>query len=138
MPNYGRYQFVLVEVANGVATLTLNRPEQLNAINPQMHLELEDVLAEVSEDPDVRAVVITGAGRAFCAGGDINAMKEDEEFLKASWVVDGPRRLIHNLVNVKQPVVCALNGFINRPGKLKTAEAGCATQRRSNFPLIWQ
>lgn len=110
MPDYGRYQFVLVEVATGVATLTLNRPEQLNAVNPQLHLELEEVLVEVSDDPDVRAVVITGAGRAFCAGGDINAMKEDEKFLKPSWVMDGPRRLIHNLVNVKQPVICALNG----------------------------
>lgn len=110
MPDYGRYQYLLVEVANGVATLTLNRPEQLNAINLQMHIELEEVLVEVSEDPDVRAVVITGAGRAFCAGGDINAMKEDKEFLKPSRVVDGPRRLVHNLVNVKQPVICALNG----------------------------
>ena len=64
-----------VSVQDAVATGTLNRPEALNAVDHVMHLELEEVLALVAEDQDVNAVVLTGAGKAFSAGGDIKAMQ---------------------------------------------------------------
>src|SRR3954466_13644470 len=65
------YETVLYEVAEGVATVTLNRPDKLNAWNSRLGVELGDAMAEADGDDDVRAVVVTGAGRAFCAGADL-------------------------------------------------------------------
>ena len=61
---------------DGVATLTLNRPESKNAISPEMADELGDLLAKIRADDAVRVLVLTGAGGAFCAGGDVKAMGE--------------------------------------------------------------
>ena len=68
------YEAILVEVADdGVATLTLNRPEALNAWTGRMAYELDHALRALDVDDDVRAIVITGAGRAFCAGADLSS-----------------------------------------------------------------
>jgi enoyl-CoA hydratase/carnithine racemase len=72
-------QVVLVEKTEGVAILTLNRPEQLNAMNAQLNAELRDAVARMSADDEVGCIVITGAGtRAFSAGGDIHEQREDD------------------------------------------------------------
>ncbi|HVR28571.1 MAG TPA: enoyl-CoA hydratase-related protein [Thermoanaerobaculia bacterium] len=65
------YESILVSIAKGVATLTLNRPERMNAWTAQMASELSSALRAANDDDDVRAIVITGAGRAFCAGADL-------------------------------------------------------------------
>jgi len=71
--------YVLVEKAEGVAILTMNRPEQLNAMNHQLTLELHEAVVRMSADDDVGCVVITGAGnRAFSAGGDIHEQREND------------------------------------------------------------
>src|SRR5215472_10399999 len=67
------YEQIIYEVEAGVAVVTLNRPEKLNAMTAQMGAELEDAMAEADGDDDVRAVVITGAGRGFCAGADLGS-----------------------------------------------------------------
>src|SRR5262249_28416934 len=70
---------VLVEKTEGVAIVTLNRPEQLNAMNAQLNAELRDAVARMSADEEVGCIVITGAGkRAFSAGGDIHEQREDD------------------------------------------------------------
>ena len=72
--------YVLVEQSEGVAILTMNRPDQLNAMNRQLSAELHDAVARTSADPDVGCIVITGAGhRAFSAGGDIHEQREDDK-----------------------------------------------------------
>lgn len=71
------YQTIILEKEEGIATITLNRPEKLNALNNQMVEELPVAFAAVEEDEEVRVVVITGAGRGFCSGADI-----EERFLK--------------------------------------------------------
>ncbi len=63
--------YILHEVENGVATLTLNLPSKLNPIAKDLQLALRDALARVTEDRGVRAVVLTGAGKAFCVGADL-------------------------------------------------------------------
>jgi enoyl-CoA hydratase len=112
MVDYSRYQTLLIEKdADGVALVTLNRPEKRNAVNNQMHQELEDIFVDLSNDDEVRAIVLTGAGTAFCAGGDVEGMKTGE------FRPTGPavpfrqvRRLILNLLEVEQPIVAAVNG----------------------------
>src|SRR2546422_156905 len=68
MPDYSRYEFIKVEKAERVATVTLNRPDRLNAVNPGLHHELMTIWNDLAEDREVNAIILTGAGRAFCAG----------------------------------------------------------------------
>ena len=70
---------LLVEVKNRVGILTLNRPDKLNALTKAMNQTAVNTLRDMSEDPDVGAVVLTGSGRGFCAGGDVSAMQKGEE-----------------------------------------------------------
>jgi enoyl-CoA hydratase/carnithine racemase len=96
------YETVLYDVSDGVATVTLNRPERLNAWNTLLGAELGDAMAEADGDDDVRAVVVTGAGRAFCAGADLSGGgfgggRAPE--LRACWPYQ-----------VRKPVIAAING----------------------------
>src|SRR5277367_1406848 len=70
---YGPYQQIKADVADRILTLTLNRPEKLNAFTGTMMNEMIDVFTRANGDDDVRAIVVTGAGRAFCAGADLSA-----------------------------------------------------------------
>lgn len=122
------YETLRYDVADGILTLTLNRPDQLNAFTVQMADELEDAFYRASEDDDVRAVVVTGAGRAFCAGMDLavggNVFGLDEsqrpttEDLEERYdhpsVVRGVRdtggRVTLAIYDCKKPVIAAING----------------------------
>ncbi len=96
------YENVLYEVDEGVATVTLNRPERLNAWNSRLGAELGDAMATADEDDDVRAVVVTGAGRAFCAGADLSGGEfggGEAPDLRELWPYQ-----------VRKPVIAAING----------------------------
>jgi len=86
------YDGVLVEIAGGVGTVTLNRPEKLNAFDRALCDELTDALRMLAQSDGVRAIVITGAGRAFCAGADLAVLEADGPALVAAGkaVVNGP------------------------------------------------
>jgi len=66
------YDTILLDVAKGAARLTLNRPDRLNSFNVEMHREVAEALSRVERDPEIRALLITGAGRGFCAGQDLS------------------------------------------------------------------
>lgn len=109
--DYSRYELIKVEKDDKVAIFTLNRPESLNAINEQLHSELENIFADVTRDDDVNAVVLTGAGRAFCAGGDIKGMDaRQSEPGRVRIPLSYAKRLIHNIIDVEQPIIAAVNG----------------------------
>jgi len=119
MPDYGRFENLLISLDNGVLTVTLNRPDRLNAVDRALHLALEDLWDDVAGDSEVRVVVLTGAGRAFCVGGDVRAMAErsgqasvanTSPFMGNGGVQQGARRLILNMLEVNQPIIAALNG----------------------------
>ena len=118
------YEMLLYDKAAPVVTLTLNRPETLNAINPQLTAELHRALDEADADPDVRAIILTGAGRAFSAGYDIGrrpdgksaldpAGLEVADFLKRWWTNDdaSSRRLQH-IWQLSKPVIAAVHGWV--------------------------
>jgi enoyl-CoA hydratase len=115
MVDYSRYQSLLIEKSNKVATVTLNRPERLNAVNDVMHRELEELFGDINHDTEINAIILTGAGRAFCAGGDITGFasgggSDDAPPGVSPTFSRGPRRLILNLLEVEAPIVVALNG----------------------------
>ncbi len=100
------YEQILYDVEDGVATVTLNRPEKLNAMTAQMGAELGDAMAEADADDAIRAVVLTGAGRAFCAGADLGSGKE---FAGGWGDVERKYRAMMPM-DVRKPVIAAING----------------------------
>lgn len=100
------YGQVIYEVRDGVAVVTLNRPDKLNAMTAQMGAELGDAMAEADGDDDVRAVVVTGAGRAFCAGADLGS---GERFAAGWGEADRSLRAMAPM-DVRKPVIAAVNG----------------------------
>ena len=119
MVEYSRYQALRVEKQDGVAVVTMNRPERLNAIDLEgphnLHSELEEVFADLNNDEEVRAAVLTGAGRAFSAGGDIRSMLDRvERGLNTAANMKrrfrGARRLLENMLDLEAPLIAAVNG----------------------------
>jgi len=103
----GNYNYLLVERReSGVAVITMNRPEILNAINWDMHHELEQAFVDLDADKSVRAIVLTGAGRGFCSGGDQKSIDNGE----IPSPTRGGRHLIRNMLEVEVPIVAAVNG----------------------------
>lgn len=101
---------VLVTRDGPVRTVTLNRPENLNAADAAMHARLSRIWAELAADPEARAVVLTGAGRAFSAGGDFTFMRGHRD-PQARWrTMDEARRIITEMLHFPLPVVAAVNG----------------------------
>ena len=107
------YETILYTSADGIARVTLNRPDRLNSFTAQMHEELRDALAKVAADASTRVLLLTGAGRGFCAGQDLSdravAPGDAPVDLGAS-IEHNYRPLILTLRSLPMPVVCAVNG----------------------------
>ncbi len=107
------YEHIDVREDSGTVTITLNRPEKLNAFVGHMRRDLAEALEQAGSDRGVRVVVITGAGRAFCAGGDVAFMadlierQETEEF---SRLLGSARRVVTSIRQMTKPVIAAVNG----------------------------
>jgi len=115
----GSYRTIHVGREEGITTITFNRPERRNAVTPEMHHELQDVFSRLATDAASRAVILTGAGEAFCAGGDATT------FVAGGWASlgGGPwdgehpgipahaaRTLVLQLLEIDQPIIAAVNG----------------------------
>lgn len=122
--------FVTTSTEAGVTTITLNRPEKLNAFSGTMREDLLDAIEAAATDPDSRVLVITGAGRAFCAGGDVEYMsglqkqKAEEEFVKL--LVAG-KRIVMAIHTLQKPVIASVNGV--------AAGAGCNLALACDFRI---
>ncbi len=105
------YETIRFERRGRVITATLNLPDSLNAVNARMHTELSRVFVDLNDDPESDIVVLTGAGRAFCAGGDMDWMQD---------AIDAPRlfeqtayeakRIVFSQLDLEKPLICRMNG----------------------------
>jgi enoyl-CoA hydratase / 3-hydroxyacyl-CoA dehydrogenase len=129
---------VKLDVREGVATLLMNRPEAMNALNEKVLGELRQVIAELRDDPAVRAVIVTGEGAAFVAGADIRAMlsKDDKEI---SQFIRFGQETLDELEALPKPVIAAINGYA-LGGGLELALACdirlASTESRMGFPEV--
>lgn len=107
------YEQLLYEVSDGVATVTLNRPEQRNALSGVMLEELVDAFGRVRDDDAVRAVVLTGAGeKAFCAGADLGGFAAEAPLVAKHFASDRFLELFRLLPRLGKPSLCAANGHV--------------------------
>ncbi|MFV2089095.1 MAG: crotonase/enoyl-CoA hydratase family protein [Pseudomonadales bacterium] len=109
------YETIKYEVEDGILTLTLNRPEILNAFNQEMLAEMIDAFDHADADDDIRAIIVTGAGRGFCAGADLSAgadsFNADTRDDRATGLQpDGGGRLTLRIYELKKPIIAAING----------------------------
>jgi len=107
------YENILFSIDAGIARLTLNRPDRLNSFNEAMHVEVRDALDRVRDEPAARVMVLTGAGRGFCAGQDLSdrAVAPGEEPVDLGDSIErNYKPLIVALRSLPLPVVCAVNG----------------------------
>ena len=112
MTDYSHYQHLLLEhKEHGILLITMNRPDVLNATNARMHWELSRVWLDIADDPETRVVVVTGAGRAFSAGGDLEMIEGYQNNLGViAQVMKEAGDIVYNITNLDKPVVSAING----------------------------
>ena len=110
---YG-FETILTELDDGILRVTLNRPDRMNALNKAMHVELRSLYERIAHDDEVRVVVVTGAGRAFCVGADFQQMQDN---LAAGGYPDGRPDMLadgadiaRGILRVRQPMIALVNG----------------------------
>lgn len=107
------FETIKYEQNEGIATLTFNRPEVFNSLNEQMHAELKTILGKVKKDKSIRVLIITGEGKAFCAGQDLNDRSVNDGNVKLDLGESIEKKynpLIKSIYNLEIPVICKVNG----------------------------
>lgn len=112
------YKTLLVQLENGICTITLNRPDVYNAFNNELSFELQDAIKAAEKDEAVRVVVLTGAGKAFCSGQDLRDREPGKEIDFRASIEKRYNPIIKGIRNLPKPVICRLNGV--------AAGAGCS------------
>ena len=145
------YELIIFEVSGQIATITLNRPERLNAWTYEMSIEIWDALMKVENDPNLRVTIITGAGRGFCAGADLTRGGSTFDGSNRPREEDERRRregsLIRRYFSLKKPVIVAINGPVVGVGvtfilpfdiriAAESARIGIVFNRRGVIPEI--
>jgi enoyl-CoA hydratase len=139
-------QEIIYEVGDGVARVTLNRPEKLNALTPRMLTQLHDALWEADDDTSVHCVVVKGAGRAFCAGFDLSGIggqrdasryRGGRSFDDDAWQMEKSQRLRMALFDMHKPSIVQVHGYCLAGGTLLATMADlviCADDTTFGFP----
>lgn len=122
------FETIRYDIEEGVATVTLNRPERLNAFNDQMIAETTEAMRQAGRDSAVRCVVLTGTGRAFSSGQDLaDAAGRQDSFSIGEHLRHGYNRLVTRMVTLEKPIVGAINGV--------AAGAGCGVALACDFRI---
>ena len=112
--------------AEGILKITFNKPERLNSVDSQTHSQLTEIWRDIDTDPTVRAVIVTGAGKAFSGGGDFDLIEEiidDPQTRMRVW--KEARDLVYNIINCNKVIVSAINGPAGGAGRVVGRLAGC-------------
>ncbi|MCZ2129899.1 MAG: enoyl-CoA hydratase/isomerase family protein [Bacteroidia bacterium] len=121
------YNAIKLEKNDSVATITLNREDVFNAFNDEQSYELQDALKDVSRDSQIRVVVLTGAGKAFCSGQDLKAISKSENRSLSDSLYQRYNPIIRAMRTMPKPIICRLNGV--------AAGAGCSLVLACDFVI---
>jgi enoyl-CoA hydratase/carnithine racemase len=144
--DYSRYGNVLVGRQDKVLIMTLNSPETLNAFTGPMHTSMSRIWDDVNDDPDVHVVVLTGAGRAFSASGNVIAMQKKIDDPDA-WDAGMPeaRRIVFSMLECDKPIIARVNGHAVGLGAMMPCFATSSSRLtmprsviRMSMPASWQ
>src|SRR4051812_31600485 len=132
---------ILVSRKGGILSLTLNRPDRLNAFNPEMHKLLREALEEARDEAAVRAVLLTGSGRGFCAGQDLSERNLSADAAPIDLSVSlgsNYNPLVRRLRELPKPIVCAVNGVAAGAGanNLPSSDVAFFARPASLFPAV--
>ena len=111
MNGYDCYETIAAAREGRILRLTINRPDVLNAVNARMHYELAHIFYDIAADEETDIVILTGAGRAFCAGGDLDWLQAaaDDPQLFARIAVEA-KQIVYGMLDCEKPIICRLNG----------------------------
>ena len=101
---------ILFEINNGVASITLNRPDKFNSFSREMALLLQEILDDCATNISIRSIYLTGGGKAFCAGQDIGELTGDNAIEMARILAEHYNPIVKKIREITIPVVCAVNG----------------------------
>jgi len=104
------YQRIIFEKKDGIGKVTLNNPKRLNALDMVMREELNIVLSRVAADREIKVLIMTGSGKAFCAGGDITVWESMTASAGRDRMKAGPQHIIHSMMDLEKPIIAAVNG----------------------------
>jgi enoyl-CoA hydratase len=105
------YEALAIDTIDRIATVTLNRPDKLNAADAALHTELSWVFRDLSDDPDVDVIIVTGAGRAFCAGGDIDWMQSAIDHPQSFETTSREaKEIVFSILDCEKPIIAKVNG----------------------------
>jgi 2-(1,2-epoxy-1,2-dihydrophenyl)acetyl-CoA isomerase len=119
------YETILLDINNGIATLTLNRPDVFNAFNEQQSFDVIDALKKIEKDKSIRVVILTGAGKAFCSGQDLKSIAGSLNRSLSDSLYKRYNPMIKAMRNLPLPIICKLNGV--------AAGAGCSLALASDM-----
>lgn len=119
------FETILLDVKDNIATITLNRPDVFNAFDETQSYELQDALKQVKRDAEVRVIVLTGAGKAFCSGQDLKAIAGSKNRSLSDSLYKRYNPIIKAMREMPKPIICRLNGV--------AAGAGCSLALASDF-----
>ncbi len=119
------FECIAYTVENGIATIMLNRPDVFNAFNDTQSYELQDALKQAKRDENVRVVILTGAGKAFCSGQDLKAIAQSENRSLSESLYKRYNPIIKSMRELPKPIICRLNGV--------AAGAGCSLALASDI-----
>lgn len=105
-----KYDNLIVEIGNNIAVITINRPKEMNALNPKTVDELDNIFCKLENEPTVSAVIITGNDKAFVAGADITSMVDMEPIAAKNWARFG-QKVLFRIEKFPRPVIAACSGF---------------------------
>ena len=109
--DYKKYKELQIQKENRILTVTINRPEDMNAVNEQLHIEFSTIFIDAEYDDDVDIIILTGAGKAFCAGGDLKwLLRIHGDPVETAYHINHDRKIQNAMLDMEKPIIAKVNG----------------------------
>ena len=109
--DYKKYKELQINKKNRILTITINRPEDMNAVNEQLHVEFSTIFIDAEHDDDVDIIILTGAGKSFCAGGDLKwLLRIHGDPVETAYHINHDRKIQNTMLDMEKPIIAKVNG----------------------------